>query len=136
MFGGQGLIGYHYFFLQGRAATYGTTGMAFLAFFLFEFAFADTASTIMSGAMVGRTSGGGDVTPRRGEQVHLPDLGHWIWGPDGWLATMDTPFRDFGGSTVVHRRRHGRPHGAIAPRSPPRAEVQARRRWDAAGART
>ncbi|MGZ4691728.1 MAG: ammonium transporter, partial [Acidimicrobiia bacterium] len=23
-------------------------------------------------------------------------------GPDGWLATMDTPFRDFAGSTVVH----------------------------------
>jgi Amt family ammonium transporter len=25
-----------------------------------------------------------------------------VWGPDGWLATMDTPFRDFAGSTVVH----------------------------------
>jgi Amt family ammonium transporter len=31
-----------------------------------------------------------------------PIFGHWVWGPNGWLATMDTPFRDFAGSTVVH----------------------------------
>ena len=31
-----------------------------------------------------------------------PIIGHWVWGPDGWLATMNTPFRDFAGSTVVH----------------------------------
>jgi hypothetical protein len=31
-----------------------------------------------------------------------PIVGHWAWGPDGWLATMTTPFRDFAGSTVVH----------------------------------
>ena len=45
MFGtGNGWIGYQYFFLQGvpRRRT-GSTGVAFLAFFLFQFAFADTA---------------------------------------------------------------------------------------------
>jgi len=31
-----------------------------------------------------------------------PIIGHWAWGPGGWLATMSTPFRDFAGSTVVH----------------------------------
>jgi Amt family ammonium transporter len=104
MFGnGNGWIGYHYFFLQGIPHTYGTTGVAFLAFFLFQFAFADTASTIVSGAMVGRTGFKGDLLYSIGVSGFIyPIFGHWIWGPNGWLATMDVPFRDFAGSTVVH----------------------------------
>ena len=32
-----------------------------------------------------------------------PIVGHWSWGPDGWLAVMQPfAFRDFAGSTVVH----------------------------------
>src|SRR3954452_1558836 len=63
---GNGLIGHHYFFLQNTPATYDYGGLfeptvAFLAFSLFQFAFADTASTITSGAMVGRTSFKGDI---------------------------------------------------------------------------
>ncbi|HEY7440488.1 MAG TPA: ammonium transporter [Acidimicrobiia bacterium] len=104
MFGnGNGWIGYHYFFLQGIPHTYGTTGVAFLAFFLFQFAFADTASTIVSGAMVGRTDFRGDLIYSIGVSGFIyPIFGHWIWGPNGWLATMSTPFHDFAGSTVVH----------------------------------
>jgi len=109
MFGpGNGWIGYHYFFLQDIPHTYtygGTfdTGVAFLAFFLFQFAFADTASTIVSGAMVGRTRFAGDLLYSVVVSGFIyPIFGHWIWGPGGWLASMDTPFRDFAGSTVVH----------------------------------
>ena len=104
MFGpGNGWIGYHYFFLQGVPHTYGTTGVAFMAFFLFQFAFADTASTIVSGAMLGRTAFKGDLLYSIVVSGFIyPIFGHWIWGPNGWLATMDTPFRDFAGSTVVH----------------------------------
>src|SRR6476659_1898514 len=109
MFGrGNGWIGYHYFFLQGVPHTYNyggllDTGVAFPAFFLFQFAFADTASTIVSGAMVGRTSFKGDLLYSVAVSGFIyPIFGHWIWGPNGWLATMDTPFRDFAGSTVVH----------------------------------
>ncbi|MDQ1476566.1 MAG: ammonium transporter, Amt family, partial [Actinomycetota bacterium] len=104
MFGtGNGWIGHSYFFLNNAPATYGSTGIAFLAFFLFQFAFADTCSTITSGAMVGRTAFGGDLIYSTAVSGFIyPIVGHWIWGPDGWLATMKTPFRDFAGSTVVH----------------------------------
>ncbi len=62
MFGnGNGWIGHEFFFLNAAPATYGTTGVAFMAFFLFQFAFADTCSTITSGAMVGRTGFKGDI---------------------------------------------------------------------------
>lgn len=113
MFGeGNGLIGHNFFFLDGMTAAYGSTGVSFLAFFLFQFAFADTASTITSGAMVGRTSFKGDIlysTCVSG--LIYPIFGHWVWGPGGWLGnTMgwfdglsgDAVFRDFAGSTVVH----------------------------------
>ena len=104
MFGpGNGWIGYHYFFLQNVPHTYGTTGIGFMAFFLFQFAFADTASTIVSGAMVGRTAFKGDILYSIAVSGFIyPIFGHWVWGPNGWLATMDVPFKDFAGSTVVH----------------------------------
>jgi Amt family ammonium transporter len=105
MFGaGNGFIGHQYFFLQGVPETYGTTGVAFLAYWLFQFAFADTCSTITSGAMVGRTGFVGDLLYSFGVSGFIyPIIGHWAWGPDGWLTTITpNPLRDFAGSTVVH----------------------------------
>ena len=110
---GNGFIGYHWFFLQGAPDTYETTGVAFLAFWLFQFAFADTCSTITSGAMIGRTGFVGDLIYSVGVSGFIyPIIGHWAWGPDGWLATMGSDghffpplgmgFHDFAGSTVVH----------------------------------
>ncbi len=105
MFGsGNGFIGHQYFFLQGVPDTYGTTGVPMLAFWLFQFAFADTCSTITSGAMVGRTSFVGDLWYSVGVSGFIyPIFGHWAWGPDGWLnGIQPTAFHDFAGSTVVH----------------------------------
>jgi len=100
---GNGFIGTTGFFLKGLADTYGTTGVPLLAFWVFQFAFADTCSTITSGAMVGRCGFVGDILYSIGVTGFIyPIIGHWAWGPDGWLATMNTPFRDFAGSTVVH----------------------------------
>src|SRR5947209_4644655 len=110
---GNGFIGHQYFFLHGAPQTYGTTGVAFLAFWLFQFAFADTASTVAYGAMVGRTGFKGDILYSTAVSGFIyPIFGHWAWGPGGWLGNM-TPkflnsfthgavFRDFAGSTVVH----------------------------------
>jgi Amt family ammonium transporter len=110
---GNALIGHQYFFLQNTPATYGSTGVAFLAFWLFQFAFADTCSTITSGAMVGRTGFKGDLLYSAGVSgLIFPIFAHWVWGPGGWLGTMSPSFlndltggavfRDFAGSTVVH----------------------------------
>src|SRR5499427_851973 len=110
---GNGFIGYHWFFLKGAPATYESTGVAFLAFWLFQFAFADTCSTITSGAMIGRTGFVGDLIYSFFVSGFIyPIVGHWAWGPDGFLATMGsagnflpslgTSFHDFAGSTVVH----------------------------------
>ncbi len=105
MFGaGNGFIGNQYYFLHGIPDTYGTTGIATLAYFLFQFAFADTCSTITSGAMLGRTGFWGDLWYSIGVSGFLyPIFGHWAWGPDGWLNTIHpAAFHDFAGSTVVH----------------------------------
>src|SRR5579872_3439083 len=111
---GNGFIGHQYFFLHNIPNAYGTTGVAFLAFWLFQFAFADTASTVTSGAMVGRTAFLGDIYYSIAVSGFLyPIFGHWAWGPGGWLGNMTVPFfahlvgggvvfRDFAGSTVVH----------------------------------
>ncbi|NTW10128.1 MAG: ammonium transporter [Chlorobiaceae bacterium] len=110
---GNGFIGQNWYFLQGAPETYGTTGIALLAHWVFQFAFADTASTITSGAMIGRTSFRGDILYSIMVTAFIyPIIGHWAWGPDGFLVTMGTPgnflpelhnpFRDFAGSTVVH----------------------------------
>ncbi|HEU5234949.1 MAG TPA: ammonium transporter [Terriglobales bacterium] len=110
---GNGFIGYHWFFLKDAPVTYETTGVAFLAFWLFQFAFADTCSTITSGAMIGRTGFVGDLLYSVAVSGFIyPIIGHWAWGPDGFLATMGSAgnflpglgqgFHDFAGSTVVH----------------------------------
>ncbi|UAY53015.1 ammonium transporter [Ferruginibacter albus] len=125
MFGqGNGFIGWgggdlaggtakSWFFLQNTPATYATTGVPVLAHWIFQYAFADTTSTITSGAMVGRCGFRGDILYSIGVTGFIyPIIGHWAWGPDGWLYTMGTAghflpglgqgFRDFAGSTVVH----------------------------------
>ncbi len=101
---GNGFIGLHGFFLNGLADTYGSTGVPLLAFWVFQFAFADTCSTITSGAMVGRCGFVGDILYSIGVTGFIyPIIGHWGWGPDGWLAVMGpAAFRDFAGSTIVH----------------------------------
>ena len=135
MFGaGNGLIGWHnpqdvaggvqhsWFFLQHITAlsTWGTSGIPVLAHWVFQFAFADCASTICSGTMIGRTAFAGDIIYSVFVSGFIyPIIGHWAWGPDGFLATMGSapgdkftgvfpnlmanmPFHDFAGSTVVH----------------------------------
>ena len=76
-----------------------------MAFFLFQFAFADTCSTITSGAMVGRTGFKGDLLYSIGVAASSTRSSATGSGARAaGSATMATrrPFRDFAGSTVVH----------------------------------
>jgi len=73
-----------------------------LTFFLFHAMFAATAATIVSGAVAERIKFSAYIV----FSVVLVGLlystvAHWIWG-GGWLSSMETPFLDFAGSTVVH----------------------------------
>ena len=97
--GGNAFIGWYFpgdptkslIFMKdvGVLSTYAATGVPIFAHYLFQFAFADCASTICSGAMVGRTMFLGDVLYSIGVSGFIyPIFGHWCWGPDGFLATM------------------------------------------------
>jgi Amt family ammonium transporter len=98
---GNAYIGYHWFFLEGAPETYLTTGIPVIAHWIFQYAFADTCSTIVSGAMIGRCSFRGDILYSIGITGFIyPIIGHWAWGPGGFLAVYG--FWDFAGSTVVH----------------------------------
>jgi Amt family ammonium transporter len=63
--------------------------------------------------MIGRTGFAGDLVYSVAVSGFIyPIIGHWAWGPDGFLATMGSAgnflpwvgqsFHDFAGSTVVH----------------------------------
>ena len=80
-----------WFFLANISAAtlYNTTGIPVLAHWLFQFAFADCASTICSGTMIGRTAFWGDILYSVCVSGFIyPIIGHWTWGPDGFLYTM------------------------------------------------
>jgi Amt family ammonium transporter len=78
------------------------TSVPLEAKFFFQLVFAATAATIVSGAMAERTKFASYmVYSVIITTLIYPISGHWIWG-GGWLASMDVPFWDFAGSTVVH----------------------------------
>ena len=97
---GNGFIGWDANLLFLGSANTGQDD-ALSASWLFQVVFAGTAATIVSGAMAERTKlGGYMIYSIMICGLLYPITGHWIWGGDGWLATMG--MRDFAGSTVVH----------------------------------
>jgi Amt family ammonium transporter len=102
------------FWIIGYGIMYGSKGAFFGAFdifydvegdyhnLFFQTVFAATAATIVSGAMAERTKFSTYlIFSIVITAVIYPISGHWVWG-NGWLSTMETPFHDFAGSTVVH----------------------------------
>lgn len=77
-------------------------GYTYWTDFLFQAMFAATAATIVSGAVAERIKLGPFlIFSTLFVAISYPITGFWKWG-NGWLNTMETPFYDFAGSTVVH----------------------------------
>lgn len=102
MFGvGTAFMGTSGFFLSGGNPLT-SEGLWQYAFWMFQVVFAATAATIVSGAMAGRTKFSGYIMYSFIVSALIyPIVGHWIWG-GGWLSSLNIPFVDFAGSTVVH----------------------------------
>ncbi|XP_054284882.1 putative ammonium transporter 1 [Macrosteles quadrilineatus] len=99
------LVGYSLAYTDGNPF-FGYSGWAgasvsSYSFWVFEFVFASTASTILSGAVAERCS---FVTYMAYSSIIsgfvYPVASHWAWGEGGWLKTLN--FLDFAGCGVVH----------------------------------
>ena len=107
MFGGGGPIwgGLKGMMLNTANEPFASLAWAYVpldAKFFFQLVFAATTATIVSGAMAERTKFASYMIYSAVVSALIyPVSGHWIWG-GGWLSTMETPFWDFAGSTVVH----------------------------------
>lgn len=77
-------------------------GYTFFTDFIFQAMFAATAATIVSGAVAERVKLGPFIFfSVLYVGICYPIVGMWKWG-GGFLNTLDAPFYDFAGSTIVH----------------------------------
>ena len=88
----------------GNTWGYGGLGLAMTGFgdFIFQAMFAATGATIVSGAVAERVKlSSFMIFAVLFVGVAYPVAGSWHWG-GGYLASLEIPFKDFAGSTVVH----------------------------------
>lgn len=101
------LVGYPLAFGEGNGfcgTTYwASTGLPDqkLALWFFQFVFAATAATIVSGSMAERCAFNAYLIYSIAlTGVIYPIVSHWAWSDEGWLTAH--PYQDFAGSGVVH----------------------------------
>jgi len=106
--GASGFFGFAGFGLDSPLTSEGALdltyneGYTYWTDFLFQGMFAATAATIVSGAVAERIKiGPFMIFTILYVGLVYPIAGSWKWG-GGFLQTMDTPFYDFAGSTLVH----------------------------------
>lgn len=106
--GATGFFGFAGFGLDSPLTADGTLDLAYnegytyWTDFLFQGMFAATAATIVSGAVAERIKiGPFMIFTILYVGIIYPIAGSWKWG-GGFLQTLETPFYDFAGSTLVH----------------------------------
>jgi len=104
----NGILGFAGFGLDAPFTATGTLDLAYnegytyYTDFLFQGMFAATAATIVSGAVAERMKiGAFMIFTLIYVGLIYPIAGSWHWG-GGFLQTLETPFYDFAGSTLVH----------------------------------
>ena len=87
--------------VSGLTSVY-NAGYTYWTDFIFQAMFAATAATIVSGAVAERIKLGSFIIfSILFVGICYPMTGMWQWG-GGFLKTMETPFYDFAGSSLVH----------------------------------
>ncbi len=97
-----GFAGFGLSLPEGWDSSNYNAGYTYFTDFIFQAMFAATAATIVSGAVAERVKLGVFITfSIIYVSIVYPIVGMWKWG-NGFLNTMETPFYDFAGSTIVH----------------------------------
>ncbi|XP_076818593.1 putative ammonium transporter 1 isoform X1 [Clavelina lepadiformis] len=119
---GNGFIGHHHFFstyvdyfgekfslqdtTNSNATVLPISSNAYFANWFFQYVFAATAATIVSGAMAERAEFVCYIVYSFTITGFIyPVVAHWVWSPYGWLKSgvgTDLFMQDFAGSSVVH----------------------------------
>ncbi|MEP0713270.1 ammonium transporter [Algoriphagus sp.] len=97
-----GFAGFGLTLPEGWDSSNYNAGYTYFTDFIFQAMFAATAATIVSGAVAERVKLGPFIFfSVLYVGICYPIVGMWKWG-GGFLNTLDTPFYDFAGSTIVH----------------------------------
>lgn len=97
-----GFAGFGLTLTEGWDTSNYNAGYTFFTDFIFQAMFAATAATIVSGAVAERVKLGPFIFfSFLYVGICYPIVGMWKWG-GGFLNTLETPFYDFAGSTIVH----------------------------------
>uniref|UniRef100_A0A7S0X4C6 Ammonium transporter n=1 Tax=Mantoniella antarctica TaxID=81844 RepID=A0A7S0X4C6_9CHLO len=110
--GEQKLIGGSGFFMEDRISGQNAKP-EYYAMWMFQWAFAATAATIVSGAVAERCAFSAYLTYTTTLTAFIyPVVVHWVWSSEGWLTAWTPPGKDpymganglidFAGSGVVH----------------------------------
>ena len=101
-FNGSAYFGFNWLWENPDTPAPLAENLAMPVHFLFNMAFAAAASTIVSGAVAERVKFSAYfIYAIVISSFIYPTVVSWLWG-GGWLSTLNTPFIDFAGGTVVH----------------------------------